>query len=73
MTRLSPRFVQDAVGQGQLVRVLPGYASSPLKVYVLMPARKLMPASVRLLLDVLEQTLGVPETRRPAGKRRENA
>ncbi|CAN7702507.1 HTH-type transcriptional regulator DmlR [compost metagenome] len=72
VTRLSPRFVQDAVGQGQLVRVLPGYASSPLKVYVLMPARKLMPASVRLLLDVLEQTLGVPEARRPAGKRREN-
>lgn len=71
VTRLSPRFVQDAVGQGQLVRVLPGYASSPLKVYVLMPARKLMPASVRLLLDVLEQTLGVPETRRPVGKRRE--
>ncbi|SCU76066.1 Transcriptional regulator LysR family [Cupriavidus necator] len=72
VTRLSPRFVQDAVGQGQLVRVLPGYASSPLKVYVLMPARKLMPASVRVLLDVLEQTLGVPEARRPAGKRREN-
>ncbi|MGH8784086.1 MAG: LysR family transcriptional regulator [Cupriavidus necator] len=73
VTRLSPRFVQDAVGQGQLVRVLPGYASSPLKVYVLMPARKLMPASVRLLLDVLEQTLGVPEARRPAGRRRESA
>ncbi|WP_432261372.1 LysR family transcriptional regulator [Cupriavidus sp. TMH.W2] len=73
VTRLSPRFVQDAVGQGQLVRVLPGYASSPLKVYVLMPARKHMPASVRVLLDVLEQTLGVPEARRPAGKRRESA
>lgn len=73
VTRLSPRFVQDAVGQGQLVRVLPGCASSPLKVYVLMPARKHMPASVRVLLDVLEQTLGVPEARRPAGKRRESA
>ncbi len=72
VTRLSPRFVQDAVGQGQLVRVLPGYASSPLKVDVLMPARKHMPASVRVLLDVLEQTLGVPEARRPAGKRRES-
>ncbi|MNU10366.1 hypothetical protein D3C72_2574770 [compost metagenome] len=55
------------------MRVLPGYASSPLKVYVLMPARKLMPASVRVLLDMLEQTLGVPEARRPYGKRRENA
>lgn len=73
VTRLSPRFVHDQIGQGQLVRVLPAYASSPLKVYVLMPARKLMPASVRVLLDVLEQTLGVPEARRPAGKRRESA
>ena len=73
VTRLSPRFVHDAVAQGQLVRVLPAYASSPLKVYVLMPARKLMPASVRVLLDMLEQTLGVPETRRPAGRRRESA
>jgi hypothetical protein len=53
--------------------VLPGHTSSPLKVYVLMPARKLMPASVRVLLDMLEQTLGVPEARRPAGKRREPA
>lgn len=73
VARLSPRFVQDEVGQGQLVRVLPGHTSSPLKVYVLMPARKLMPASVRVLLDMLEQTLGVPEARRPAGKRREPA
>jgi len=51
--------------QGQLVRVLPGYCSSPLKVYVLMPARKLMPASVRAFLNALEETLGVPEARRP--------
>ena len=66
VTRLSPRSVQEQLVQGRLVRVLPGYSSSPLKVYVLMPARKLMPASVRALLDALEETLGVPETRRPA-------
>ncbi|BDB28528.1 LysR family transcriptional regulator [Cupriavidus sp. P-10] len=71
VTRLSPRFVQDQLEQGQLVRVLPAYASSPLKVYVLMPARKLMPASVRVFLDVLEQTVGVPETRRPPARKRE--
>jgi DNA-binding transcriptional LysR family regulator len=65
VTRLSPRFVREALVEGKLVRVLPGYASSPLKVYVLMPARKLMPASVRAFLDALEETLGVPETRRP--------
>ncbi len=66
ITRLSPRFVHEQLVQGQLVRVLPGYSSSPLKVYVLMPARKLMPASVRAFLNALEETLGVPETRRPA-------
>ncbi|AGW95040.1 LysR family transcriptional regulator [Cupriavidus sp. DF5525] len=71
VVRLSPRLVQDQVGEGQLVRVLPAYTSSPLKVYVLMPARKLMPASVRVFLDVLEQTLGVPDARRPAPRKRE--
>jgi hypothetical protein len=68
VTRLSPRFVREALVEGKLVRVLPGYASSPLKVYVLMPARKLMPASVRAFLDALEETLGVPETRRPGAR-----
>lgn len=68
VTRLSPRFVHEQLVQGQLVRVLPGYSSSPLKVYVLMPARKLMPASVRAFLTALEETLGVPETRRPMSR-----
>jgi DNA-binding transcriptional LysR family regulator len=66
VARMSPRFVHEHLVHGQLVRVLPGYTSSPLKVYVLMPARKLMPPSVRAFLTVLEETLGVPETRRPA-------
>lgn len=65
VARLSPRFVHEQLGHGQLVRVLPNYMSSPLKVYVLMPARKLMPASVRAFLDVLEETLGVPDGRKP--------
>ncbi len=73
VARLSPRFVDDQLAQGQLVRVLPGHTSSPLKVYVLMPARKLMPASVRALLNVLEETLGVPDARRPAGRARQPA
>ncbi|WP_020202198.1 MULTISPECIES: LysR family transcriptional regulator [Cupriavidus] len=58
VARLSPRYVQEELDQGRLVRVLPGYTTSPLKVFVLMPARKLMPASVRVFLDVLEETLG---------------
>jgi DNA-binding transcriptional LysR family regulator len=65
VTRVSTKMVQDEVAQGLLVRVLPAYASSPLKVFVLMPARKLMPASVRALLDLLEETLGVPEVAGP--------
>jgi DNA-binding transcriptional LysR family regulator len=66
VARLSPLFVEEHVEQGRLVRVLPALVSSPLKVYVLMPARKLMPASVRALLDVMEETLGAPEARRTA-------
>jgi len=58
VARLSPRFVKEELELGRLVRVLPAYTSSPLKVYVLMPARKLMPASVRAFLDVMEETLG---------------
>ncbi|MGO4325814.1 LysR family transcriptional regulator [Cupriavidus sp. 2TAF22] len=58
VARLSPRYVQDELDQGRVVRVLPAYTTSPLKVFVLMPARKLMPASVRVFLDVLEDTLG---------------
>lgn len=61
VVRLAPKFAQEEVDEGRLVRVLPGYTSSPLRVYVLMPARKLMPASVRALLDILEASIGVPE------------
>jgi DNA-binding transcriptional LysR family regulator len=59
VVRLWPRFVRELVAQGKLVRVLPDYTSSPLKVFVLMPARKLMPASVRALLNLLEDRFGV--------------
>ena len=61
VARLWPRYAQDELDQGRLVRVLPAYSSSPLKVFVLMPARKLMPASVRAFLDVLERTLGATD------------
>lgn len=60
VARLSPKFVEEHVRQGLLVRVLPQYVSSPLKVYVLMPARKLMPAAVRALLDLMERSLAFP-------------
>ncbi|AOY94879.1 LysR family transcriptional regulator [Cupriavidus sp. USMAA2-4] len=63
VARLSSRFAGEEVELGRLVRLLPAYTSSQLKVYVLMPARKLMPASVRAFLDVLEETLGVPDAR----------
>lgn len=67
VSRLSPSFVEEQVREGLLVRLLPAYSSSPLKVYVLMPARKLMPASVRALLDLMEGML------QPAGPRRASA
>lgn len=58
VVRFARRYIQDELDQGRLVQLMHEYTSSPYKVYVLMPARKLMPASVRAFLDVLEETLG---------------
>ncbi len=49
------RSVGDAeVETGRLVRVLSDYEPTPLRVYALMPARKLVPRKVRVFLDALE-------------------
>ncbi|SPA02651.1 Transcriptional regulator, LysR family (fragment) [Cupriavidus taiwanensis] len=67
VARLSPRFVQEQLELGQLVRVLPAYASSPLKVYVLMPARKLMPQACACSLTCWSRPSACP--RRGARRR----
>jgi DNA-binding transcriptional LysR family regulator len=53
VARLASSYVDDAVRRGDLVRVLPAFISSPSRIYALTPARRLMPAKVRALLEAV--------------------
>ena len=52
-------FCEPAVQAGRLHRLLPGYTCAPLRVYALLPAKRLMPAKVRIFLDALGRQAGV--------------
>jgi len=54
VVRLLPAYIEDQLKSGKLVRLFPDHLSSPLKVYALTPARRLVPAKVRALLDALD-------------------
>jgi DNA-binding transcriptional LysR family regulator len=54
VARITATFCADAVAQGRLVRLLPEWDCAPLKIYALLPGRKLVPAKVRVFLDALE-------------------
>jgi DNA-binding transcriptional LysR family regulator len=55
VVRVTATFCEDAVKQGRLMALLPEWTCAPLLVYALLPARRLMPAKVRLFLDELAQ------------------
>jgi DNA-binding transcriptional LysR family regulator len=54
--RVVKTFCREAVAQRRLVELLPGYTCSALRIYTLLPARRLMPPKVRLFLDLLAAT-----------------
>ncbi|SDD00236.1 transcriptional regulator, LysR family [Cupriavidus sp. YR651] len=54
VVRLLPRYVEDHIRRGELVRLFPSVLSSPLKVYALTPARRLVPPKVRALLSAFD-------------------
>lgn len=54
VARLTSSFCQEAVRGGQLAALLPEYPCSPLRIYALLPGRRLMPPKVKLFLDALE-------------------
>lgn len=54
VTRVTASFCSAAVASGSLMRVvMPGYTCEPLRVYALLPGKKLRPAKVRHFLDAL--------------------
>jgi len=46
---VAPSFVEGYLRRGELVQLLPAFTSTPVKVYVLTSARRLLPAKVRVL------------------------
>lgn len=54
IARITATYCEPAVRAGTLKRLLTGYDCAPLRVYALLPARRLMPVKVRLFLDTLE-------------------
>lgn len=50
---MTKTYCEDAVRAGQLTQLLGQFRCAPLRVYALLPARRLMPPKVRLLLDSL--------------------
>jgi DNA-binding transcriptional LysR family regulator len=53
VSRIVKTFCLEAVGAGRLRELLPGYACAPLRIYALLPGRRLMPPKVRIFLDIL--------------------
>jgi DNA-binding transcriptional LysR family regulator len=54
VARITATFCAAAVQQGRLVPLLPRWRCAPLRIYALLPGRKLMPAKVREFMDILE-------------------
>jgi DNA-binding transcriptional LysR family regulator len=55
VARITATFCAQAVAQGKLVRLLPEWECAPLRIYALLPGRRLVPAKVRVFLEMLEQ------------------
>lgn len=54
VVRVTATFCAQALAQGLLQPVLPQWRCEPLKIHALLPGRRLVPAKVRLFLDLLE-------------------
>lgn len=54
VARITSTFCDAAVARGALVRLLPGWQCEPLRIYAVLPGRRLVPPKVRAFLDLLE-------------------
>ena len=54
VARITATFCAAAVQEGKLIQLLPTWHCAPLRMYALLPGRRLMPAKVRAFMDALE-------------------
>lgn len=55
VARITSTFCAAAVAAGRLVQLLPDHGCPPLKIFAMLPGRRLVPAKVRAFLEALEQ------------------
>lgn len=55
VARITATFCAQAVAEGRLIRLLPQWECAPLRIYALLPGRRLVPAKVRVFLEMLEE------------------
>jgi DNA-binding transcriptional LysR family regulator len=55
VARITSTFCAAAVAEGRLMQLLPDHNCSPLKIFAMLPGRRLVPAKVRAFLEALEQ------------------
>ena len=53
ISRIVRTFAAEALRQRKLKEVLPEYGCAPLRIYALLPGRRLMPPKVQIFLDLL--------------------
>lgn len=63
VARITATFCSQATAQGDLVRLLPEWQCDPLRIYALLPGKRLVPSKVRVFLDALEAEAGRSPTR----------
>lgn len=54
LARITATYCEPSVQAGRLRRLLTDFECAPLRVYALLPARRLMPLKVRIFLETLE-------------------
>ena len=57
IARLSVIYCEAEIAQGRLVRVLPDYPLPPLRVFALLPDRRLQPRKVRAFMEAIESMM----------------
>jgi len=67
VARITATYCEPALRAGHLERLLPDFECAALRVYALLPARRLMPVKVRLFLDTLESMSKAQTTDAPPG------
>jgi DNA-binding transcriptional LysR family regulator len=58
VSRIVLTFCEEHVRRGLLQPLLTDYACAPLRIYALLPGRRLLPPKVRLFLDLLDRKSG---------------